>query len=87
MLWQLFDLLGGWKTIRSRSGYLYQVSRGGKRRIVPMEGWAKPAMRDDGWLENGRFADDLIVNKYGNFHVSTHYLDERKAHRRAMAAA
>ena len=87
MLWQLFDLFGGWKTIRSRSGYLYQVARSGKRRIVPMEGWAKPGMRDDGWLASGRFADDLIVSKYGNFHVSTHYRSQRKSHERAMAAA
>ena len=78
MLWSLIDVLGGWKTIRARSGFLYQVSRGGKRRIVPIEGWTKPGLRDEGWLANGRFADDLIAARYGNFHVNEHYRSKRK---------
>ena len=87
MLWSLIDLFGGWKTIRARSGFMYQVSRGGKRRIVPVEGWSKPGLRDEGWLVTGRFADDLIVKAYGKFHVNQHYLGERESRRNRRYAA
>jgi hypothetical protein len=87
MLWALLDLFGGWKTIRARAGFIYQVSRGGKRRIVPIEGWRKPGLRDEGWVVTGRFADDLIVSKYGDFHVTQHHLRQRKSREREHAAA
>ena len=92
MLWALFDMFGGWKTIRARSGFMYQVSRGGKRRIIPIEGWSKPGLRDEGWVLTGRFADDLIVGKYGKFNVTQHHLNRSQgrshaARERAYAAA
>ena len=81
MLWQLIDLIGGWREVRSRAGFSYQVSRGGKkRRIVPIEDWLKKGLKDEGWLDTGVFADDKIVDGYGDFHVSEHHKTQR--HRR-----
>jgi len=84
MIGSLFDMIGGWRTVRSRAGFIYQESRGGKRRIVPIEGWRKPGLRDEEWVTTGRFADDQIVKQYGHFHVSEHHRRER-AHAHAVA--
>jgi hypothetical protein len=77
MLDSLFDMIGGWRTVRARGGFTYQESRGGKRRIVPIEGWSKPGLRDEQWIETGRFADDQIVKRYGHFHLADHHRDRR----------
>jgi len=77
MLGSLIDLIGGWRTVRARGGFVYEESRSGKRRIVPIEGWRKPGLRDERWLGTGRFADDEIVKQYGHFHVSEHHLRRR----------
>ncbi len=83
MLGSLFDAIGGWRTVRERSGFSYQESRGGKRRIVPVEGWSKPGLRDEGWVTTGQFADDAIVGRYGDFNIAQHNLRKRRDH--AMA--
>ena len=88
MLWQLIDIIGGWREVRSRGGFSYQVSRGGKRRIVPIEGWLKKGLRDEAWLGTGQFADDAVVSRYGDFHVSEHtrWQKTRRRDRRQAAA-
>jgi hypothetical protein len=78
MLWSLIDLIGGWREVRSRGGFSYQVSRSGKRRIVPIEDWIKKSLRDEAWVETGTFADDKIVDAYGDFHVSEHHRGRRR---------
>jgi hypothetical protein len=77
MLWQLIDLIGGWREVRSRGGFSYQVSRGGKRRIVPIEDWRNKGLRDESWIESGRFADDAVVRGYGDFHIAQHHKRKR----------
>ena len=84
MLWQLIDLIGGWREVRSRGGFSYQVSRNGKRRIVPIEDWINKGLRDENWLETGKFADDAIVKRYGQFHLAEH---QQRAKPRRHAAA
>ena len=77
MLWALMDLIGGWREVRSRAGFSYQVSRNGKRRIVPIEDWIKKGLRDEGWVQTGKFADDSVVDGYGDFHVGQHHKRKR----------
>src|SRR5215208_6391908 len=85
MLWALIDLIGGWREIRSRGGFSYQVSRGGKRRIVPIEDWHKKGLRDEGWVQSGQFADDKIVDAYGDFHVAEYHKSTRRRRLREHA--
>ena len=87
MLWQLIDIIGGWREVRSRGGFSYQVSRGGKRRIVPIENWIKKGLRDEGWLETGQFADDQVVSRYGDFHISEHEMWRKRGMRNRRQAA
>jgi hypothetical protein len=63
MIATLFDLLGGWKEVRTYAGFSYQMSRKGKRRIVPIEGWRNRGLVDQQWVETGMFADDRISNE------------------------
>src|SRR4051812_31191840 len=50
MIGQLFDLLGGWKELRATGGFSYQVSRNGKRRVIPIEGYRNRTVADHGWV-------------------------------------
>ena len=67
MIGQLFDLLGGWKQIRASGGFSYQVSRNGKRRVIPIEGYRNRTVPDHGWVESGTFADDGLSERFRDF--------------------
>src|SRR5439155_10447780 len=67
MLGSLIDLIGGWKEIRAGAGFSYQVSRNGKRRIVPIEGYRTRGLRDEQWIESGVFADDGVSKRFRDF--------------------
>jgi hypothetical protein len=67
MIGALFDLIGGWREVRSSQGFSYQVARNGKRRIVPIEGYKKVGLADQQWIESGRFADDALSERFRDF--------------------
>jgi hypothetical protein len=67
MFGQLMHLLGGWREIRASGGFSYQVSRGGRRRVVPIEGYRNRTVADQGWVATGTFADDGISERFRNF--------------------
>ena len=67
MIEQLIYLIGGWREVRASMGYSYQVSRGGKRRIVPIEGYRSRGLPDEQWVETGTFADDGLSERFRDF--------------------
>jgi hypothetical protein len=67
MLWALIDLIGGWKQVRASAGFAYQMSRTGKRRIVPIEGYRTRGLRDEQWVHSGVFADDGVSERFRDF--------------------
>ena len=67
MIGQLIDLIGGWREVRASMGFSYQVSRGGKRRIVPIEGYRRRGVADVQWVETGTFADDGLSERFRDF--------------------
>jgi hypothetical protein len=67
MVWALIDLIGGWKEVRASAGFSYQISRNGKRRIVPIEGYRSRGLRDEQWIETGVFADEKVSERFRNF--------------------
>jgi hypothetical protein len=67
MIASLFDLLGGWRDVRASGGFSYQVSRSGKRRIVPIEGYRKRGLADHQWVDTGTFADDGLSERFRDF--------------------
>ena len=67
MIEALFQLLGGWKQVRAYAGFSYQMSRKGKRRIVPIEGYRNRGLPDNEWIETGKFADDRLIAGYGGY--------------------
>ena len=67
MIGALADLIGGCKQVRSFEGHSYQVSRGGKRRVVPIEGYRSRGVPDMQWIESGTFADDGLSERFRNF--------------------
>ena len=67
MIGQLADLIGGWKEVRASMGFSYQVSRNGKRRIVPIEGYRSRGLADQQWAETGVFADDGLSERFRDF--------------------
>ena len=67
MIGQLFDFLGGWREVRASMGFSYQVSRNGKRRVVPIEGYRKRGLADHQWVETGTFADDGLSERFRDF--------------------
>ena len=73
MIGTLFDLIGGWREVRTSAGFSYQVSRKGKRRVVPIEGWRNRGLPDEHWVETGVFADDrLSVERFRDYqHVAS----------------
>jgi hypothetical protein len=73
MIGTLFDFFGGWREVRTTAGFSYQVSRKGKRRIVPIEGWRNRGLIDHQWVDTGTFADDRIsVERFRDYqHVTT----------------
>jgi hypothetical protein len=67
MIVQLMDLIGGWREVRASMGFSYQVSRGGKRRIVPIEGYRRRGIADEQWVASGTFADDGLSDRFRDF--------------------
>lgn len=67
MIGSLFDLIGGWRQVRAFAGFSYQVSRSGKRRVVPIEGYRKRGLADHQWVETGTFADDGLSKRFQEF--------------------
>jgi hypothetical protein len=67
MFGQLWDLLGGWREVRSSGGFSYQVSRSGRRRVVPIDGYRNRTVPDAGWVATGTFAEDGIRRQFRNF--------------------
>jgi hypothetical protein len=67
MIGQLIDLIGGWREVRASMGFSYQVSRGGRRRVVPIEGYRRRGVADQQWVETGTFADDGLSERFRDF--------------------
>ena len=67
MIGALFDLIGGWREVRTSQGFSYQVSRNGKRRIVPIEGARNAGLADLQWLETGVFGDVEVSRRFRDF--------------------
>src|SRR5688500_19277031 len=67
MIGALADLIGGWKQVRAFEGHSYQVSRGGKRRVVPIDGYRSRGVADMQWIDSGTFADDGLSERFRNF--------------------
>ncbi|MEO6435104.1 MAG: hypothetical protein ABIP55_05005 [Tepidisphaeraceae bacterium] len=67
MIASLFDLIGGWKQVRAFEGFSYQVSRGGKRRVVPIEGYRTRGVADNSWVQTGTFVDDGLSERFRDF--------------------
>jgi len=67
MIGQLIDLFGGWRQVRASMGFSYQVSRGGRRRIVPIDGYRRRGLADEQWVANGTFADDGLSERFRDF--------------------
>jgi hypothetical protein len=67
MIGSLFGLIGGWREVKACAGFSYQVSRRGRRRVVPIEGYRKRGLADLQWVETGRFAEDGLSERFKNY--------------------
>ena len=67
MIESLIDLFGGWKQVRCFQGFSYEVSRGGKRRVVPIEGYLRRGVPDTRWVKTGQFAEEKLFEQFKNF--------------------
>ena len=63
----LTDLVGGWRETRTQQGFSYQISRNGKRRVVPVEDYGRRGEVDLQWLDTGEFSDEKIHRKFRNY--------------------
>ena len=81
MIGQLIDLIGGWRQVRASMGFAYQVSRNGKRRIIPIEGYRKRGLADEQWIATGTFADDGLSERFRDFS----YVPPREPRRSRLA--
>jgi hypothetical protein len=70
MLDFFYDLVTGWTEVRSQQGYSYQQSRGGKRRVVPVENYGRRGEIDEKWLETGEFTDEQVHKQFRNYNLS-----------------
>ena len=69
MLSFLNDLVGGWRETRTLQGYSYQVSRTGKRRVVPVDNYGRRGEIDHEWLATGEFSDAQMHRRFKNYHL------------------
>jgi hypothetical protein len=69
MLTFFSDLLEGWKELRTSQGYSYQVSRGGKRRVVLVEDYGRRGMIDEHWLRTGVWTDEELHKRFRNYAI------------------
>ena len=83
MIGSLFDLIGGWKEVRASQGFSYQVSRSGKRRVIPIEGYQSRGLADEQWVESGVFADDSLSERFRDFA----YVPPKQPKRQRLAKA
>jgi hypothetical protein len=67
MLGSLVDLINGWRQVRCFQGFSYEVSRNGKRRVVPIDGYLKRGTPDMRWVKTGRFAEEKLFEMFRNF--------------------
>ena len=67
MLDFFYDLVGGWTEVRSQQGYSYQVSRSGKRRVMPVEDYGRRGEIDQQWLSTGEFTDEGIHKRFKDY--------------------
>jgi hypothetical protein len=67
MLDFFYDLVSGWTEVRSQFGYSYQVSRGGKRRVVAVENYGRRGEIDEQWVQTGEFTDEGIHKRFKNY--------------------
>lgn len=69
MLDSLFNVFEGWREVRAMQGFSYQVSRSGKRRIVPIEGYRTRGEQDEAWLASGNFSSDALAERFKNYAI------------------
>ena len=67
----LTDLVGGWRELRTQQGFSYQISRTGKRRVVPVEDYGRRGEVDFTWLESGEFSDEKVHRKFRNYNLTS----------------
>ena len=67
MLDSLFNVIEGWREVRAMQGFSYQVSRNGKRRVVPIEGYLTRGEQDDAWVATGKFYSDALCERFKNY--------------------
>ena len=83
MIGQLIDLIGGWREVRASMGFSYQVSRGGRRRVVAIDGYRRRGVADEQWVETGTFADDGLSERFRDFSYVPRVDSQRKRARLA----
>ncbi len=71
MFQSLIDRLLGWKQVRAVNGFSYQVSRGGRRRIVPIDGFHHFGEKDDHWLATGQWSEEEARGGFKNQAIFT----------------
>jgi hypothetical protein len=64
----LNNLVEGWKELRNTQGYSYQVSRSGKRRVVPVDDFGRRGEIDGHWIATGEFAEDRLRKTFNRYH-------------------
>jgi hypothetical protein len=67
----LTDLVGGWRELRTQQGFSYQISRTGKRRVVPVEDYGRRGEVDFQWLSTGEFSDEKVHRKFRNYNLKS----------------
>ena len=65
----LTDLVGGWRELRTQQGFSYQMSRTGKRRVVPVDDYGRRGEVDFQWLDTGEFSDEKIHRKFRDYNL------------------
>jgi hypothetical protein len=67
MLTCLAKILLGWKELRTSQGYSYQISRTGKRRVVPVADYGRRGQVDEIWLLTGTWGDEAMTTRFRNY--------------------
>jgi hypothetical protein len=65
----LNDLLGGWKEARASQGFSYQVSRDGRRRVIPIDNYGRRGTIDQTWLVTGEFSDEQMHRRFRDYNL------------------
>jgi hypothetical protein len=67
----LTDLVGGWRELRTQQGFSYQISRTGKRRVIPVEDYGRRGEIDRQWLDTGEFCDEKMHRQFRNYTMAS----------------